>query len=311
MTRIEHIVGVCLVALVLLAAAGAPALAAEDKIPAKGATVTLYTTADLHEHSEPLVRIAGYVKGQKKADPNTLLLDAGDFLNKGEKALAATEGEGMVAIMTAAGYDACALGNHDYMYSRTRIFELVAKFPQFPLTLGNCRWHAADKAKAKAIPRYRIFDLKGVKVAIIGMGSQIMNNAPDPQVPAFDVAEAIGQLVPELRKKADVIVVTTHHGDPDDLALLKACRANAPDVLIGSHSHKRFTRRVGKTLFLKAGFYGQHLGKVTITWDGKKITSCKGTVIPVRKDWPQDAKTKAVRGKYVKPPKGKPRRKAA
>ena len=311
MTRIEQIVGGCLVAFVLLAAAGPPALAAEGKVPAKGATVTLYTTGDLHEHSGPLVRIAGYVRQQKKADPNTLLLDAGDFLNKGEKALAATEGEGMVAIMTAAGYDACALGNHDYMYSRNRIFELVAKFPGFPLTLGNVRWHATDKAKAKAIPQYRIFKLKGVRVAVIGTGSQIMNNAPDPQVPAFGPVEALGKLVPELRTKADVIVVTTHQGDPDDVGLIKAAGANAPDVLIGSHSHGRYARRVGKTLLVKAGFYGGFLGKVTITWDGRKITSCKGTVMPVGKDWPEDAKTKAVRGKYVKPSKGKPRRKAA
>ena len=307
MTRIEHIVGVCLVALAVLASACPPGAAAETR----GATVTLYTTGDLHEHSEPLVRIAGYVRQQKKKDPNTLLLDAGDFLNKGEKALAATQGEGMVAIMTAAGYDSCGLGNHDYMYSRNRIFELVAKFPGFPLTLGNCRWHAADKAKAKAIPRYRIFQLKGVKVAVIGTGSQIMNNAPDPQVPAFGPAEALGRLVPELRKKADVIIATTHHGDRADMALIRAAGANAPDVLVGSHSHRRFTRRIGKTLFIKAGSFGKHLGKVTITWDGKKITSCKGTVIPVRDDWPEDAKTKAVRGKYVKPSKGRPRRKAA
>ena len=311
MGRIEHIVVVCLVAFVLLAAAGPACLAAEGKGPGKGATVTLYTTSDLHEHSEPLVRIAGYVRQQKKADPNTLLLDAGDFLNKGEKALAATEGEGMVAIMTAAGYDSCGLGNHDYMYSRTRIFELVAKFPGFPLTLGNVRWHATDKARAKAIPRYRIFQLKGVKVAVIGTGAQIMNNAPDPQVPAFGPAEALAKLVPELRTKADIIVMTTHQGDPDDRDLIEASGANAPDVLIGSHSHGRFVRRIGKTLFIKAGFYGGFLGKVTITWDGKTITSCKGTVMPVRKDWPQDAKTKAVRGKYVKPSKPKPRRKAA
>jgi len=308
MTRIERTLGACLAALALFAAVCAAEPAAK---PPTGATVTLYTTADLHEHSEPLVRIAGYVKRHKAKDPNTLFLDAGDFLNKGEKALAATEGEGMVAIMTAAGYDACALGNHDYMYSRNRIFALVATFPGFRLTLGNCRWHPTDRARAKAIPRYRIFALKGVKVAVIGMACQIMNNAPDPQVPAYSQAEALRELVPVLRSKADIIVATTHQGDADDLDLIKVAGANAPDVLVGSHSHRRFVRRVGKTLFIKAGFYGNHLGKVTVTWDGRRITSCKGTVIPVGRDWPEDAKTKAVRARYVTPAQAGPKKKAA
>jgi len=284
--------------------------AAEAQEKRQVVTVTLFNTGDLHEHSGNLARIAGFIKQRKKEDPNVLFVDAGDFLDDGttgEAQLKATRGDGTVALMAAAGYDACILGNHDYKFGKDRILELCHNHPKFPLVVCNMRWSKQDQQKA-TIPRYKIFQLKGVKVAVVGSGSRYMNHAHGPRFPFFHEREGYREVLPEVRKKADIIIFISHRWEGSDKNLLNAWRGDSPDVLVGGHSHKRLVWRIGKTLLIKAGCFGRWVGATTIKWDGEKIISCTGRILPVSKQWPEDPDVKALRAKYFAPAQKAPQK---
>jgi len=269
--------------------------------PAKKAvTVTIYATGDLHEHTNWLPYIAGYVKAAKARDPNTLLVDAGDLVNHGEQAMKITRGEGMVSLMAASGYDACVLGNHDFSRGKNRLLELCRKYPAFPLLMANVKWEPAEAEWAKRIAPFRIFKLQGVTVAVVGTASHDLRYATRDRFAVYYQVAAVHRYVPYLRKHSDIVVALTHQYEKYDWRT--ACGPNAPDLILGGHSHGAYFRPYGqekKSYILKPGPYGRKLGRVRIKWDGKKIVSRQGELLDVKKDWPTDKKTAELRQKYI------------
>ena len=136
-TRILAAVSV-IVAVAVAAAcrAGAP----------KPVTVTFYHTSDIHDHSGPLPRIARLVADHRRKDANTLFVDTGDWMNKGDLTPLETRGEAVVEMMGAMAYDAVIPGNHDFTFGAGRLAELVDRH-RLPLLAANCRW------RGKAMPR--------------------------------------------------------------------------------------------------------------------------------------------------------------
>jgi len=80
-------------------------VAAHDNEKSKSVAITIYNTGDLHDHSGTLARIAGFIKAKKQKQPNTLFVDAGDIMNRGEPQMEATRGEGMIHLVSKCGYD--------------------------------------------------------------------------------------------------------------------------------------------------------------------------------------------------------------
>jgi len=274
-----------------------------DQPATKPVTVTLYNTGDMHDHSGTLARIAGFVKKQKAADPNTLLLDAGDIYGKGEQQMGATGGEGMARLMTLTGYDACTLGNWDYIHGADRILQLSGKYPTFPLTLCNVNWEDADKPKAVNIPRYRIFKLKGVRLCIAGGACQYFNHAHGRRLKLIHEREGYFRIYDKIKDKADVFVYISHLYDAYDRRMIGKWQTKSPHLLIGGHTHARKIWQQGPTLIVKAGFWGKCLGKTTITYDpaARKVTSIKAGIVNVAGNWPEDDAVKAARAEYFKP----------
>ncbi|MEV7994107.1 5'-nucleotidase C-terminal domain-containing protein [Streptomyces sp. NPDC086077] len=230
-------------------AAAAPAQAA----PAHGEhprrySFTVMGTTDLHGHifnwdyfkDAEYSDTAGNVQGlarvstlvnqvrEEKGRRNTLLLDAGDTIQGTPltyyyaKVDPITAKGGpvhpMAQAMNAIGYDAVALGNHEFNYG----IETLRRFEQqcrFPLLGAN----AVDaKTLRPAFPPYfmKTFRVPGappVKVAVLGL--------TNPGIAIWDKAYVQGRLVfpgleeqaakwvPKLRSMgADVVVVSAHSG---------------------------------------------------------------------------------------------------
>jgi len=263
-------------------------------------TVTIFATGDIHEHTQGLARAAGYVKAAKAKDPNVLFFDAGDTVHQyGEGPLRATDGEGMWRLMKAAGYDAFIFGNHDHGMGRTRIIELKRKLPDLPLLAANIDWSKENENLSKLIPPYKIFQLKGVKVAVIGASSDEVRYTRKNRFNVYYAPQAVVNLVPQLRKQADIVIAITHEYEEQDYALANS--SNAPDLIVGGHSHGATATPYGrekKSFLLKAGRYARYLGMAQIKWDGKQIVERTGEVSRVVDDWPEDPEVKALRDSY-------------
>ncbi|WP_416967235.1 bifunctional metallophosphatase/5'-nucleotidase [Streptomyces sp. 4F14] len=288
-------------------AAAAPAQAAPKppKAPQKKRySLTVMGTTDLHGHvfnwdyfkdaeykdaagnAQGLARISTLVNRLRaeKGRHNTLLIDAGDTIQGTPltyyyaKVDPITAKGGpvhpMAQAMNAIGYDAAALGNHEFNYG----IETLRKFEsqlRFPLLGAN----AVDaKTLRPAFPPYVIKTVcpKGappVKVAILGLtnpGIAIWDKAYVQGKLAFPgLEEQAAKYVPKLRSLgADVVIVSAHSGSSgtssygDQLPYVENAAANVArlvpgiDAILVGHAHveipelKVVNEKTGRTVIL-------------------------------------------------------------
>ncbi|MER5444283.1 5'-nucleotidase C-terminal domain-containing protein [Streptomyces sp. NPDC002766] len=273
----------------IVSAAAAPAAQAAPgttaKKPAKRYALTVMGTTDLHGHvfnwdyykdaeysdkagnAQGLARVSTLVNQvrEEKGRCNTLLLDAGDTIQGTPltyyyaKVDPITAEGGpvhpMAQAMNAIGYDAAALGNHEFNYG----IETLRKFEEqlrFPLLGAN----ALDaKTQKPAFPPYLIkkFRVPGappVKVAVLGL--------TNPGIAIWDKAYVQGKLqfpgleeqaakwVPKLKSMgADVVIVSAHSGSSgtssygdqvpyvENSAALVAQQVPDIDAILVGHAH--------------------------------------------------------------------------
>ncbi|MEU6142286.1 5'-nucleotidase C-terminal domain-containing protein [Streptomyces sp. NPDC047081] len=292
------------VASAVAAPAAQAAEATAAKKPAKRYALTVMGTTDLHGHvfnwdyfkdaeytdkagnAQGLSRISTLVNQlrEEKGRCNTLLLDAGDTIQGTPltyyyaKVDPITAKGGpvhpMAQAMNAIGYDAAALGNHEFNYG----IETLRKFEQqcrFPLLGAN----AVDaKTQKPAFPPYFIkkFHVPGlppVKVAVLGL--------TNPGIAIWDKAYVQGKLefpgleeqaakwVPKLKSLgADVVIVSAHSGSSgtssygdqlpyvENSAALVAQQVPDIDAILVGHAHveipelKVTNTKTGKTVVL-------------------------------------------------------------
>jgi len=262
--------------------------------PVHGTTVTILNTGDIHERSGNLARIAHYVKQIKEEDPNVLFVDAGDWFNKGELELMATRGKAIGDIMSTCGYDARVLGNHDFSFGTERLSHLVDEL-SFPLLGANLTWPPGLAPRNFAA--YKLFPLQGATVAVIGCAYEgRSNHCADTDLVPARIEDSIRELVPELRKRADIIVLIIHASDARDLQVARA--VPGIDVIISGHSHHAFEQMhydpESETIIHKAGAYGSFIGQVVLEWDGESIAGRSARLIEITQDMPEEPTTKAV-----------------
>ncbi|MCD0443400.1 5'-nucleotidase C-terminal domain-containing protein [Glycomyces sp. A-F 0318] len=232
-------------------AAGAAAALAASPAQAKGAkrySFTVMGTTDLHGNvfnwdyfgdtaysdaegnTRGIARIATLVKEvrEDRGRGNTLLIDAGDTIQGTPLAyyyarvdpIAADAGpvHPMARSMNEIGYDAAALGNHEFNYGLDTLREFESQL-EFPLLGAN----VVDAATGRpAFPPYHMARLrtprgKDVKVAILGLctpGVTIWDKAYVEGVLEFPSLESeAAYWVPKLKEQgADVVIVSAHSG---------------------------------------------------------------------------------------------------
>lgn len=193
--------------------------------------LTLLATTDVHGNIWPydylrgrprergLAKVASYIKRVRARQPNTLLVDCGDTFQGTPLAyLAATkylflEANPVVAAMNAMGYDAMAVGNHEFNFGLTTLWQLKEQVA-FPLLGANVVSTYHDPVRD--FEPYVIRTVGGVRVAILGM---VTPSVPRWDPPAHrvgyrfrDLVETARRYVPKLRRKADLVILIVHSG---------------------------------------------------------------------------------------------------
>lgn len=266
-------------------------------------TVTFYHTADLHEHGEPLPLIAGFVESRRNDDPNVLFVDSGDWFDGGELADLDTRGEAITAMLGAMEYDAMVFGNHDYAYGTPRLAGLIDRFA-LPVVAANVTW-PEDLEPQHAVP-YRIFELDGVTVAIVGVATDFIGPAyamqeADELLEFLPVEETIGDLLVILDERADIVVLLTHLGKWQDRQLAEALPG--VDIIFGGHDHvltdKVFIPVGTDTIIQHSGSDGYFIGEMTVGWDGERIVEPEVRLVWVADELPTSVAVEEVHQEYL------------
>jgi 2',3'-cyclic-nucleotide 2'-phosphodiesterase/3'-nucleotidase len=167
----------------------------------------------------------------------------------------------MAAAMNKVGYDAAALGNHEYNYGldTLRAFEKQLNFPL--LSANSVDWHTrAPVFEPWVIKTVRITGRKPIRVGILGLvtpGVAIWDKANvEGKVRFPGIVEQARKFVPKLRQAgADVVIVSCHsgadtsssYGDalpwPENASTLLAEQVQGIDAILVGHAHKEIPQR--------------------------------------------------------------------
>ncbi len=250
-------------------------------------TLTILHINDTHSHLLPygpkdasgdwtwggMARIATLVGMNKMTEPNVMLLHAGDIF-VGDFMFQKYLGIAELEIMKGLGYDAMAVGNHEFdLYPSTLKYVLnEAGFPAegFPILCANLDI-SGDPELGYFVQPYVIKEYGDVKVGIFSLltdlTNQIANPSPVVVLPPLSVAQ---NWVDSLRlgHKCDVVILLSHLGIDDDQ--LVASSVSGIDIVVGGHSHTVLDTpiQIGNTLILQAGEFGRYMGKLRLIVNG-------------------------------------------
>ena len=111
------------------------------------------------------LRRVAMVKEEREKNPNLLLIDSGDF-SQGSPYYTLFRGEVEVGLMNEMGYDAVAIGNHEFDFGLDNMARLF-RMAQFPVLCAN--YDFTGTVVEGLVKPYVILKRNGLKVGIFGL----------------------------------------------------------------------------------------------------------------------------------------------
>jgi len=300
-------------------------------------TITLLSTTDSHGHllswdystAKPvpygLDKVATLIKQQRASAPHALLLDCGDttegtpllyYFAKKET----TQPNPAIAAFNALHYDAMAVGNHEFNFGLAAMWKAKTE-SHFPWLAANIKQTYAPSDPGYIAP-YTILTVDGVRVAIVGFVTpgvlrwELPENYQGYEFrPILDAAK---EIIPEARKKSDLLVVIMHSGidhDPDhperainhdprvqneNAALEIAESVPGIDLIFYGHTHlEKPELKVNSVLLAQAKNWGGSLARADIKMQKDDsgawhVAEKRSTTLETTQNTPEDPELRAL-----------------
>jgi 5'-nucleotidase / UDP-sugar diphosphatase len=254
--------------------------------------VVLMHTNDIHGHVLPengaggLAVIAAIVKQQQP----DILLDAGDMFT-GTVVSDMFYGESVMAVMNHMGYRASILGNHEFDYGLNKLRDRVRQ-AKFPVLSANVSLPFQDVGKT------RVIRVKGIRFGIVGLTTQETPITTHPKnmknVQVSDVVRALEQVLPQLRKASDFLIVLGHLTPEEELRVARAF----PEIklLISGHSHTPLQPplRERDSLIVRTGSFGRFVGRIDLDFEDQELQKMSAQLIEAKGVPPDPEALRAV-----------------
>ncbi|EPW7037703.1 bifunctional UDP-sugar hydrolase/5'-nucleotidase UshA [Vibrio parahaemolyticus] len=190
------------------------------------------------------------LRDEIQAEGGTVLLLSGGDINTGVPESDLQDAEPDFKGMSKIGYDAMALGNHEFDNPLDVLFK-QQDWANFPMLSANIY----DKKTGKRLFQpYAMFNKQGIKIAVIGLTTEDTAKLGNPefigQVDFRDPKAEAKELIAELKKteNPDLIFAVTHMGHyengnrginaPGDVALARYLNEGDLDMIVGGHSQE-------------------------------------------------------------------------
>ena len=263
----------------------APQVAFADDVK----TITILHVNDVHGRVQPDERdkamgfalLKTKVDELREANPNTLLLNAGDTVH-GTTIVNVSEGEAMISLMNLLGFDAMVPGNHDFNYGYKRLLELN-EMAEFPILAANLL-----KDESLLFEEYTIKEIDGVKVGIFGLATDETKFKSHPDntkgVEFTNAVDVSKKMVDKLKEEgADLIIALAHLGIEGTTTMTSkevAEQVEGIDLIVDGHSHEILNEAIGDTLIVQADSYTKNIGMVNIEILDGKIVNKTASLFP-------------------------------
>ncbi len=282
--------------------------------------LTILATTDMHGNILPvdyytnksdargLAKAATIIRNVRKDNPNTLLIDSGDTIQGTPLAYFHNiknnvPPDPMMLTMSALGYDAATLGNHEFNFG-LKVLNKAKREANFPLLSANTYKVGTDE---NPFTPYIVKEMNGVRVGVLGLttaGIPSWENRENYAGLEFrdPLAEAKKWVaILREREKVDVVVIAMHMGLEEDLrtgikspgqvpneneAIQIAKEVPGIDVISMGHTHRDIPSLViNGVQFVQANHHARHVGRVDVylekVSDKWRVAAKQSRTIPV------------------------------
>ena len=276
-------------------------LAAETKKKQK--KITILHTNDTHSNIEPFPanhpKYAGkggveqrfqLIEQIRQEEEHVILLDAGDIF-QGTPYFNMFGGVLEMKVMTALGYDAATMGNHDFDGGMEG-FKNAQEHADFPFLCAN--YDFSDTILQSKTQPSLILEKGGIKIGILGIGVKLEGLVPADKygttryLDPIDCANKEAEILK--RKGCELIICLSHLGysyqDDRVSDILLARKSKNIHLIIGGHTHtflEKPTEEVnadGKTILInQVGFGGIQLGRLDFLITQEKFSTKESLIV--------------------------------
>jgi 2',3'-cyclic-nucleotide 2'-phosphodiesterase (5'-nucleotidase family) len=207
-----------------------------------------------------------------------LLVDAGDYAHP-TQTHEDRENWFVLRTMGEMRYDAMTLGELELLRGPSYVQSIIDS-TKVPITLANVRFKGAKKPLGQ---EFLLREVKGVTCGILGLMGQDFGEGKQKFVElGYEVDDPFmvaSKLVPELRKKADLVIVLAHLGSADAFQLPKA--VPGIDVIVFGHYPGTVApTQVEGALTVRPGQRGQYMGETRVVVNPEnKVVSYSGEAV--------------------------------
>lgn len=219
--------------------------------------------------------------------------------------------------MNLIGYDAMAVGNHEFDNSLD-VLDMQAELADFPMLAANIYKKDADGkvTDERYFAPYKVFTINGLKVAVIGLTTKDTAKLVNPdnvadiyfEDPQVEIQKVLAEI--EANEKVDLVFATTHmghyqdgqHGSeaPGDVLLARSLEEGELDAIIGGHSQNPVCMEPGTnnyadfkpgddctpdqqngTYIMQAHEWGKYVGRADFEYYDGKLHLANYALIPV------------------------------
>lgn len=268
--------------------------------------ISIIGTSDIHGNIYPLdyytgkaadqglAKVSTYVKDQRKANPNVMLVDAGDtiqgtplayYYNKMD-----TKSEyPMIKAMGIMKYDTWTLGNHEFNYGLENLDRIIKDANNEGITVLSANTYKIDGTNYVKPYIIKSFNINGKtqKIAVLGLTTKTIpsweNEANYKGLKFNDLVDEAKKWVPIIKSEGiDKIIAVIHSGEesssdiiPENQIKAVAQGVSGIDAIICGHTHKNIAQNIyknpdGKNVIVtEPGKNGQYISQVDIYVDSE------------------------------------------
>lgn len=245
--------------------------------------IVIFYENDMHCAVDGYIHIAALRDQASKYTPYTAVVSAGDFI-QGDVAGSISEGEYIIDIMNAVGYDAITIGNHEFDYGLDQHYNLMSRLNASVVCANLSHIGGSSVHSPYVIHRYG-----PVKVAYVGAATPTTYNTSTPtyflnekgelcyDFHTTDTYQQIQIAVDDARKNgADYVILLSHLGDDTELSpsvgLIQ--QTTGIDVVVDGHQHHVLNYKIANAkgdsvILTSTGSKAQYIGKITIPAEGE------------------------------------------
>lgn len=271
--------------------------------------LTILHTNDTHSRIDPfpmdgsrnaglggVARRAKLIEQIRAEEEQVLVFDAGDIF-QGTPYFNIYKGEPEIKALTAMGYDAVTIGNHDFDGGIENLATQISSHGRFQTIISNYDF-SGTPMESVAVP-YKIYKKGKLKVGVLGVGIEMDGLVPQNLYGAtkyLDPVQKANETAALLKGQGcDFIICLSHLGyrysgnKVSDLVL--ASESENIDLIIGGHTHTFLekpdvlTNKKGAQVVVnQVGWAGLQLGRLDYVFEpGKKAAMVQSQPLLITK----------------------------